>query len=39
MSEWLDYLKAYAEKIITDKQALKDAPPSINQEMNRNQKK
>ena len=29
MSEWLDYVKAYAEKnTITYKQALKDASPS-----------
>ena len=39
MSEWLDYVKAYATKnSITYKQALKDASPYIKQEMNRNQK-
>ena len=40
MSEWLDYVKAYAEKNkITYKQALKDASPSYKQEMKRNPKK
>ena len=37
MSEWLDYVKAYAEKNkITYKQALKDASPSYK---TRNEKK
>jgi hypothetical protein len=37
MSEWLDYVKAYAEKNkITYKQALKDASPSYKK---RNEKK
>ena len=37
MSEWLEYVKAYAEKnIITYKQALKDASPSYK---TRNEKK
>ncbi len=39
MSEWLDYVKAYAEKKITYKQALKDVSPSYKQEMKRNPKK
>ena len=41
MSEWLDYVKAYAEKNkITYKQALKDASPSYKslEEMKRNPK-
>ncbi len=37
MSEWLDYVKAYAEKNkVTYKQALKDASPSYK---TRNEKK
>ena len=40
MSEWLNYVKAYAEKNkITYKQALKDASPSYKQEMKRNLEK
>jgi hypothetical protein len=40
MSEWLDYVKAYAAKNnVTYKQALKDASPSYKQEMKRNLRK
>ena len=40
MSEWLVFVKAYAEKNNKSyKQALKDASPHIKQEMKRNLKK
>jgi len=39
MSEWLDFVKAYATKHnISYKQALRDASPHIKQEMKRNPK-